>query len=93
MKGLAKLNITTQSQLRRQPLAMLQNVLGEKVRLFLLSSHPLDVEQNLSPPPSRFHQVGTQLFSICRGIDRTRVVPSGAPKSFSVEDSFKGCTS
>lgn len=35
---------------------------------------------------------GAGLFHACRGVDPTPVVASGPPKSITVEDSFKACS-
>ena len=36
---------------------------------------------------------GAHLWGLARGIDPTPVTPSGPPKSITVEDSFKSCSS
>lgn len=38
------------------------------------------------------HLAGASLFLACRGVDPSAVVASGPPKSITVEDSFKACS-
>jgi hypothetical protein len=50
--------------------------------------------QGFAEPYSWFvvHLAGASLFLACRGVDPSPVVVSGPPKSITVEDSFKACS-
>ena len=58
----------------------------------LLQSVPSGMPHGSLNPYCCVTAAGSWLFAACRGVDATPVTASGPPKTISVEDSFKGCS-